>query len=370
MRITFVLPCFDLSGGVRVVAQYAEALQRRGHDVFAIARPPEPVSLRRRGRALVRQRRWLPQPVQGASHFDATSVPHVVLPMFRDVRESDVPDADVIVATWWETAEWVARMGACKGAKAHFIQGDEAHPQWVRSDLIARAESVHRLPLAKITISGALERVLRARYGVTDVVVIRNGIDVALFHAPPRSKQPVPTVGLLYATMALKGCDVALRAVDEVRRVLPGLRVVAFGAETIDPSLPLPAGASFELRPSQARIRELYAHCDVWLCGSRSEGFHLPPLEAMACRCPVVSTRVGGPADVIADGIDGHLVDVEDVGALADRLRRVLEAPEAAWRELSDAAHRTARAYTQEDATDRFESVLLERVARTTRAAA
>ena len=36
----------------------------------------------------------------------------------------------------------------------------------------------------------------------------------------------------------------------------------------------------------------------------------------MACRCPVVSHRVGGSVDIIEEGINGHLVDIGDADGL------------------------------------------------------
>src|SRR5205807_1222832 len=46
MRITFVLPAPDLSGGIRVLATYAERLLCRGHDVRAVAVQPRHPTLR------------------------------------------------------------------------------------------------------------------------------------------------------------------------------------------------------------------------------------------------------------------------------------------------------------------------------------
>ena len=99
---------------------------------------------------------------------------------------------------------------------------------------------------------------------------------------------------------------------------------MAFGAEHVSARLPLPDWVEFHYRPPQNELRQLYGQCDVWLCGSRQEGFHLPMLEAMACRCPVVSTRIGGPADILEDDINGFLVDVEDATRLGERLVEVL----------------------------------------------
>ncbi|MDQ3036712.1 MAG: glycosyltransferase family 4 protein, partial [Myxococcota bacterium] len=358
MKITFVLPCLDLSGGVRVVATYAELLRQRGHEVFVVALPPAPIPLRRRVKSWVLGRGWPAQPRRGASHFDRAGVPHRVLARHRPLRASDVPDADVIVATWWETAAWIADFPPSKGAKVHFVQGDEANPLWMSPDRIAAAQAAHRLPLSKVTISRSLESMLRSRYGATDLTLIPNGVDGELFDAPPRAPQGRPTVGLLYSTMKLKGCDISLAAIAQVQARIPELHVVSFGVHQHDASLPLPPGATYEHTPPQERIRELYAQCDAWICGSRSEGFHLPPLEAMACRVPVVSTRVGGPEDVVVDGQNGFLVDLEDTSALAERLHHVLTLPDAEWKALSDGAYATARRATWDAAADRFEATL------------
>jgi glycosyltransferase involved in cell wall biosynthesis len=69
------------------------------------------------------------------------------------------------------------------------------------------------------------------------------------------------------------------------------------------------------------------AACDLFVLASRSEGLPNALLEAMACGLPVVATQVSGSRDVINDQV-GYLVPVEDVGALATRLRHMIEAPE------------------------------------------
>jgi len=148
-------------------------------------------------------------------------------------------------------------------------------------------------------------------------------------------------------------------------------RVISFSSSVKNPGVPphsaLPPGSSFHYRPAQNDIKNIYAQCDVWLCGSRGEGFHLPPLEAMACRCPVVSTAVGGPSDIVQDGVNGYVVPIEDSTGLAEHLDRVLSLSDVAWRAMSDAAYATATRYTWDDATILFEQGLQEAIARRTR---
>src|SRR5262249_38289403 len=104
MRISFVLPCFDLTGGNRVVSIYAEAVRRRGHEVLAVAPQPRRPTWRQIARSLLRGRGWPARHVAGPSHFDRLDVPHRTLAHAGPVTDADLPDADVVVATWWETA--------------------------------------------------------------------------------------------------------------------------------------------------------------------------------------------------------------------------------------------------------------------------
>jgi glycosyltransferase involved in cell wall biosynthesis len=78
----------------------------------------------------------------------------------------------------------------------------------------------------------------------------------------------------------------------------------------------------------------------------------------MACRCPVVSTRVGGPLDTVIEGKNGFLAEIDDSEALAAAVVNVLRLPEQDWKEMSDAALATATSYTWYDAGGRFEEVL------------
>src|SRR6185295_5313145 len=79
MRITFVCPIADLSGGFRVIAVYAKRLRDRGHEVLVVSRPPRKPSLRERLRAAYRRRPLQVPPKDAPSHLDGTGVPHRVI---------------------------------------------------------------------------------------------------------------------------------------------------------------------------------------------------------------------------------------------------------------------------------------------------
>jgi glycosyltransferase involved in cell wall biosynthesis len=354
MKITFVLPTVNLSGGIRVAAIYARWLTQFGHQVVAVS-PPAPVSVRDR----LLRRRAAPM----HSHFDGTGLDHRVLDRARPVEDRDVPDADVVVCTWWETAEWVARLALAKGTKIYFVQHHEVF-DWLP---VARSAATYRLPMHKIVIAAWLERVMTSEYGQTDVSLVPNSVDHAQFFAPARGKRPHPTVGFLYSKAQFKGVDISLQAIAKLRAQLPALRVLSFGDQAPRPG-ELGDDIEFHLAPAQDSIRELYARCDVWMTASRSEGFNLPAMEAMACRTPVVATRTGWPEEAIVDGVNGWCIDVDDVDALAQAAQRVLALSDADWRAMSQHAFETVQHSSWEASARSFEQVLIAQCERTKRA--
>lgn len=70
----------------------------------------------------------------------------------------------------------------------------------------------------------------------------------------------------------------------------------------------------------------------VCVVASRLETFSLTAVEAAVLGCPVVASEVGGIPEVIRDGDNGLLFPAGDAGALAARIRWLLDAPDLAAR--------------------------------------
>jgi glycosyltransferase involved in cell wall biosynthesis len=356
MRITFILPHAGISGGIRVVAIYARMLKQRGHQVCVVSTPWEPPG--RRGKLWRSMRQIVHRISPGdraaldPSHLHGLDLEHRVLRQPRPVTDSDVPDADVVVATWWETAPWVMNLGPRKGAKAYFVQDYGAHG----GQPLEKVAPTWRLPMHKIVISQFLVRLLGEHGCDRDYSYVPNAVDTARFRAPKRSRQPQPTVGFLYSTAPQKGCDLMLDAVRLARRRVKNLKLVTYGPGDPEPHLPLPHGAVHHAYPADDQLSSIYAACDMWLFGSRLEGFGLPILEAMACRTPVIATSAGAAPELLAQG-GGVLVDM-NAASMAEQIVHMANLPEGSWRVMSDAALRTASSYSWDDATDRFESAL------------
>lgn len=350
MRIVFVCPAPNMSGGARVVAIYAKLLKRLGHSVQVIACLP-----RLRGW----RRLFAPSPDPAAttpSHFNDPDIDLQLVRSSAGLTNSLAPDADAVIATWWETAEWVARLANSKGAKYYFVQHHEIHSGLPEK----RSRETYRLPLHKIVVAQWLADVMASTYGDIDVDVVPNSVDHHQFHASERGKRRVPTAGLLYSTIGWKRFGLALSALRKVRERLPALSVVCFGAEP--PPTDLPSYVRFHHSPAQDMLRDLYAQCDVWLTASSTEGFNLPAMEAMACRTPVVATRTGWPAEAIVSGVNGACVEVEDEAALAIAVETILRLPESDWKAMSANAYETVRTLSWDRSARLFERALLRRL--------
>jgi glycosyltransferase involved in cell wall biosynthesis len=354
MRITFILPHLNLGGGVKVVVIYAQKLVSLGHEVTLVSFPQK-ASLVSRLRNKIRGKiaAW----PQITDFFPETkSLNHITLKGRQSFMGKYVPNGDVVIATWWETAELVNRLPPEKGTKVYFVQHHEVFPYLP----VDRCRATYRMPLHKIVVANWLKDVMRTEHGDHNAVVVPNSVDHSQFFALNRMKRQVSTVGILYSTTPSKGLKVSQAAVQFLRRTIPETRVIYFGSERPSKDVLSDQRAVFYYLPAQDKIREIYSDCDVWLTASTSEGFNLPAMEAMACGTPVVSTRTGWPAESIAQNVNGVLTEVDDIAALASGLEWVLTRSPRQWINLSNEAHKTVKHSSWDESTKLFENALLE----------
>ena len=127
---------------------------------------------------------------------------------------------------------------------------------------------------------------------------------------------------MLYHPDPRKGADDGMAALPRLHARLPDVKIRVCG--TVRPPGHWPDWLPVEFFPDDATLRRRYSTATVLLYPSRYEGFGLPPLEAMACGCPSVTTDVGAVPEFAVDGDNARVVRVGDVDAMVRALEEVL----------------------------------------------
>jgi glycosyltransferase involved in cell wall biosynthesis len=347
MRVQFVLESPILTGGARVVYEHARELEARGHSVTLLVPPLRMPGLRS---PAVAWRRYLYGRLRGGylDGLRSYGLERAVVPF--DPRDPGVPEGDAVMATAWITAEWVAALPAHAGRKFYLIQQYEVWSEELRN----RVEATWKLPLRKIVIAGWLERLARERFG-EPAWRIPNGVDPARFHPDGRAEGQPGTVGMLYDPAPWKGAEEGLEALRRVRERIPGVSLLIFGRSRLRHELP--PGVRYVRDPSQAEIPGIYRAADVFLSSSRSEGFSLATLEAMASGCALVATAVGEVPEMGRPNEEYVMVPAQDAPAMAAAIVELLVDPDRR-RAVAQAGLALARRYTWGRATDRLEEIL------------
>lgn len=163
------------------------------------------------------------------------------------------------------------------------------------------------------------------------VVVIPDTYDDVRFSYIERPAHDGPvrlvSVGRL---VPVKGFDLAIEAVSRLRAAGTDvvLEIVGDGPlrsalESLSSSLGVSDAVSFAGALPPEGIAASLGRADLYMLASRSEGFGVALVEALATGMPAVATDCGGPSDIVDEG-DGVLVAVGDAGALADGVSTVI----------------------------------------------
>jgi glycosyltransferase involved in cell wall biosynthesis len=304
MKVTFILPDYSLSpvGGFRIVYTYANALANMGHEVTLIF--PNLAGQK----ALL----WVFR----------VQILRRVFPPWYDIQENvsrrfrrtptprDLPDADAIIATGVQTADFVANLPQSKGAKFYLVQHLE---DWIVSPSTVRG--TWRLPMVKLAISKWLYEEILDADPVGRVRYLPNPFDLRTFYitVPPESRD-AHHVTMMWSPGEFKRAQDGVSALKLAHIEIPELRVTLFG--TVRTPSGLPSWIEYVRSPHGSALRELYNQSSIFLHTSSSEGFGLPPGEAMACGAAVVATRNQGVLEYLDEG-NAVLVDVGDIDGLA-----------------------------------------------------
>jgi glycosyltransferase involved in cell wall biosynthesis len=395
MKINFLLPSVGIGGGARVVFEYANRLTERGHDVTVLY-PLVPsqmeksrLDLRPRSSQVLGTVRRLVSS-DGVDWFGLkVPVQHIptLAPNIIKYFGRTIPDADITVATAWETAYTVASLDSSKGEKAYFVQHYEIWNTWNSDEAWEQVSSLtddsasypiemyevtpsstkarrqkelvdnsYELPLSKITISSWLEKLLESKFDQEVAGVITNSVNHSIFY-------PEQTIDSERVSLLLPSRDTPWKGERETRDLVNEIGsaydvdIHMYGSRSEQGAYP--DYVTLHPHVSDEKLRHLYSNADIFVLPSWVEGGGLPPLEAMACKCAVVATNVGGVPDYAEDGVTASIVPPRDSSALIEAVCELIENEDERHR-LQARGYNHVMEYTWNDATKEFEQVLRE----------
>lgn len=290
-------------------------------------------------------------------------------------------DVGVVLATEWRVGLW-ASLFAQRSGKPFLVT---AHG----SEILLALNRRWRAPLARWAYRRAKHVMADSRYArdlVLELGVPAEHVQVVLLGAYVTNRSPDQARmhalrerwGLAGRRVLLtvarlvprKGHDVVLRALPEIVKVSPETLYVIVGDGDQRSELESLAGelgvADYVRFAGHVpdEIRDAFLdECDVYLQPSRRdrntiEGFGLSLVEAMARGKPVIAMAHGGILDILRDGDNGLLIEVDDAVGLARAVVDLLASPDRAATLGAHARDTVKRTLNWSRVVDEIESIL------------
>lgn len=338
-------------GGFKVVYEFANGLSERGHEVNII-HPllpfPEIAKFKNKLRMFSRLMLSSLLGTPRLSWFDIS--PKVNMLVVPSLEEKHIPPADIIIATAWQTAEWVNRYDLNKGEKFYLIQHYET---WSGSE--ERVKPTWKMPLRKIVVARWLEKIA-CEMGENRVTYVPRGIDFKQFHITKPIEKRIPKIiSMFYHKLDWKGAQDGITALKIVKDKVTELQPVFFSICPKDAKVP--EWVEYHHNPPQSELREIYNSCAIYLNPCWSGEWGLTTAEAMACGCAVVCTDSDGAAEYGFHEKTALVSKPKDPQTLAQNILRLLEDDDLRIR-LAKAGYDLIQKFTWEKSVTILEEVL------------
>lgn len=352
--ITFVFPDVPrlISGGLKMVLEYANRLTTRGY----VVRVAFDCSI-----GIYTKRKYIPLFIKRdilypffikkyPTWFHLNPKVEKIL-LKNGINNSEIPNGDVVIATAVRTAEPVSKLSSSKGKKLYFIQGFE---NWSEEWPAERVKATYRLGMKNIVVAKWLDKKVREA-GAT-CTLIPNGLNFKVFNVDiPIRERRGHVISMLYHEAPIKGAKYGLEAIKRLKIKYPDLIAHLFGV----PSRPqnLPEWIHYNQFATETQLRQIYNHSLVYMCPSVAESFGLTGAEAMACGAAYVSSDYGGVHEYAEDGRNVLLLPPGDVDGLVDHISYLFDHPDERIR-LAENGYHDIQALSWEKALYKFEEVL------------
>lgn len=227
---------------------------------------------------------------------------------------------------------------------------------------LAQGFAYRFLGVVPVAISPSVKESIVGQYKIRahKVPVIPNGIDVSRYSIPDGGEKDARpfTVINVASFSKWKNQMLLLNSFYNATLRLPDARLVFVGegaekAEVERAAHRLGIADKILFAGLSSEVERYLSRADVFVLCSTFEGLPLSILEAYASGLPVISTKVGGVKDILADGVNGFLVPSNDETAMTDAILRMYENPELRVK-MSDANRLAAQEYDIKNIAEQY----------------
>jgi glycosyltransferase involved in cell wall biosynthesis len=290
---------------------------------------------------------------------------------------------DVVAAHLYGSAIYASLAGLISGIPViSILHGQSDVPETARMPKL-KAAIVRRGSRRAVFVSENLQKDLAARLRLPASLcrVVPNGVDTNVFQ-PGRDTSIRRELGLSDDTIIVgavgnirkpKAYDVLLNAAANVSGRSDRVHFVIAGEGSgalLDELLQLRSRLGIERQVTFLGLRtdvaNVMRNIDIFALSSKTEGFSIACIEAMACGVPVVATRSGGPEQIL-DERCGILVPVGDPDKLAEAIHRLALDGELRRRLATAGTQRAREEFSLDRMLSRYEELLSELVPRSSK---
>lgn len=337
MKLVFILPASGRTGGIRSTVVASNILLERGHRVRILYRK-SPITIRGFYRSIV-------IPLLYRGNYDWLQTFKGKINSFKDIDSCSFEDGEVIIGAGIQTSSLIMDLDSVPNRKLQYLHGENiTNPK--------ETDKVLKSPLPKIVVSSFLKPLIES-HGSKVLGIIANGVDQREYYNSVNDLDK-DGIGTIYYSHLSKDPATTLAVLERISKQKPHLPIRIFSSHRRPKTI---KRNSFWRLPSVEKVREIYSRSMVWILASRSEGFGIPILEAMACGCAVVATDCGGPRDIINDGKNGFLVEVGNVQQIVDRVLMLISDDNLRER-ICIEAKKTVDEFSWDISADQLEKVL------------